>query len=55
MTRGGGLFNKNVAPREAERLRTGGEACPVPVSETRFQPGQGRVNGGGNPDSLKVA
>ena len=34
VTRGGRLFNKNVANREPERVCTVSEFCPVAVRET---------------------
>src|SRR5439155_10335011 len=48
------LFNQNVGGRQIERFCTAAEACPVLVSESRFQPDEGPVNGGGNYDPLKV-
>ena len=44
------LFNQNVGGRQIERFCTAAEACPVLVSESRFQPDEGPVNGGGNYD-----
>src|SRR5207249_6388265 len=44
------LFNQNIGGRQIERLCTAAEACPVLVSESRFQPDEGPVNGGGNYD-----
>ena len=54
VTREPRLFNQNVGGRQIERLCTAAEACPVLVSESRFQPDEGPVNGGGNYDPLKV-
>jgi hypothetical protein len=48
------LFNQNICGRQIERFCTAAEACPVLVSESRFQPDEGPVNGGGNYDPLKV-
>ena len=44
------LFNQNICGRQIERFCTAAEACPVLVSESRFQPEEGPVNGGGNYD-----
>ena len=44
------LFNQNIGGRQIERFCTAAEACPVLVSESRFQPDEGPVNGGGNYD-----
>ena len=55
VTRGGRLFNKNIAGCKPERVSTAGESCPVRVPEGRVQPEEGPVNGGGNYDPLKVA
>ncbi len=55
VTRAARLFNKNIALRKVGRLCMQRDACPVPVAETLVQEGQGRVNGGSNYDSLKVA
>src|SRR5207247_9522938 len=44
------LFKQNVGGRQIERFCTAAEACPVLVSESRFQPDEGPVNGGGNYD-----
>ena len=52
MTRGGRLFNKNVANREPERVSTVSEFCPVAVRETWVQPGEAPLNGGGNYNPL---
>ena len=54
VTREPRLFNQNIGGRQIERLCTAAEACPVLVSESRFQPDEGPVNGGGNYDPLKV-
>ena len=50
VTREPRLFNQNIGGRQIERLCTAAEACPVLVSESRFQPDEGPVNGGGNYD-----
>ena len=55
MTRELRLFNKNIGGRESERMCMAPESCPVAVSETRVQPDEGPLNGGGNYDPLKVA
>ena len=55
MTRGGRLFNKNVANRKPERVSTVSESCPVAVRELRVQPDEAPPNGGGNYNPLKVA
>ncbi len=51
VTRGAGLFTKNIADRYSERTSTVRDACPARVPEARVQPGQGPVSGGGNPHS----
>src|SRR5256712_10862233 len=50
VTREPRLFNQNICGRQIERFCTAAEACPVLVSESRFQPDEGPVNGGGNYD-----
>ena len=55
MTRGLRLFNKNIGGSKSERMCIAAESCPVPVPESRVQPEEGPVNGGGNYDPLKVA
>ena len=50
VTREPRLFNQNIGGRQIERFCTAAEACPVLVSESRFQPDEGPVNGGGNYD-----
>ncbi len=55
LTRGVRLFNKNITGCKTERFSIAGDACPVRVSETWVQPGQGLVNGGPNLEALKVA
>ncbi len=55
MTRELRLFNKNTDNRKCESMCMVVESCPVTVSETRFQPDEGPLNGGGNYDPLKVA
>jgi hypothetical protein len=49
------LFNKNTDHSKSERISIVVEACPVTVSQTRVQPNEGPLNGGGNYDPLKVA
>ena len=55
VTRGLRLFNKNTGDRKSERMCMVTESCPVAVSESRVQPDEGPLNGGGNSDPLKVA
>ena len=55
MTREFRLFNTNIGLRKTVRLCMEADTCPVVVSQTRVQPGQGPLNGGGNYDPLKVA
>ena len=55
ITRGARLFNKNTIGCESVMMSTADDSCPVQVSETLFQRGQGPVNGGRNYDGLKVA
>ena len=55
MTRGGRLFNKNIANCKPERVCTVGEFCPVAVREAGVQLGEAPLNGGGNYNPLKVA
>ena len=55
VTRGTRLFNKNIGPREPERVCTGAESWPLAVRETRVQPGEAPLKAGSNSDSLKVA
>ena len=55
MTKGGRLFNKNVANCESESLSTVGEFCPVAVRERPVQRVEAPLNGGGNYNPLKVA
>ena len=55
MTRGLRLFNKNTGDRKSERMSMVTESCPVAVPESRVQPEEGPLNGGGNSDPLKVA
>lgn len=54
-TRGGGLFNKNIASCKLETTSTTGETFPLLVTEYRVQPVEGPVKGGSNSNSLKVA
>ena len=49
------LFNKNTGDSKSERMCIVAESCPVTVSQTLFQQGEGPLNGGGNDDPLKVA
>ena len=39
LTRGVRLFTKNTGPCKGESLRTGADACSLPVREARVQPG----------------
>ena len=55
MPRGGRLFTKNTGGCNPVRVSTAPESCPVRVPESRVQPAEGPVNGGGNYDPLKVA
>ena len=55
VARGTRLFNKNIGPREPERVCTGAESWPLAVRETRVQPGEAPLKAGSNSDSLKVA
>ena len=54
MTRGGRLFNKNVANCEGESLSTVSEFCLQAVRENRVQPEEAPLMGGGNYNPLKV-
>ena len=54
MTRKARLFNKNITSRKSAKISMGSDVCPVPVSESLVQQGQGLVNGGNNYNSLKV-